>query len=121
MSPQRKGRASEEWWATCKVRRKLFLTETFNDEYDHLNEVDAGDYYQDDGSLEMPTVNAEDEVIFLFDTNSPMEEVDINDIYKPIDIPFVDELIDDNECGENDEVLDEDEDEELYNSDSSDS
>ncbi|KAJ1410164.1 hypothetical protein SESBI_22193 [Sesbania bispinosa] len=56
-------------------------------------------------ACKMPTVNAEDEVIFLFDTNSPMEEVDINDIYKPMDIPFVDELIDDNECSENDEMF----------------
>ncbi|RDX98745.1 hypothetical protein CR513_18282, partial [Mucuna pruriens] len=61
MYPQKRGRARGEWWATCKVRRKLFIAKTINDEHD-------------DGSLGTHNVIPEDEVVFLLDTNTPMEE-----------------------------------------------
>lgn len=93
MYPQRRGRAGGEWWAACKVRRKLFVAETFNDEHDELNELDANDFYQEDGSLVIHNVILEDEAMLLFDANAPMEEVGINDIYNPGGIPFVDEFI----------------------------
>ncbi|RDX90091.1 hypothetical protein CR513_28085, partial [Mucuna pruriens] len=73
MYHQKRGRARGEWWTTCKVRRKLFIVETINDEH-----------------------------------------VCINDIYKPMDISFVDEFINDDEYSENDGFLDEDE--ELHDS-----
>lgn len=110
MYPQRKGRASGEWWAACKVRLKLFVVKTFNDEHDELNKLDAIDYYQDDGSSGTRNVIPKDEVVFLIDANALMEEAGINDIYKPMDIPSVDQFINDNEDSENDE--------ELYDSDS---
>ncbi|RDX90084.1 hypothetical protein CR513_28091, partial [Mucuna pruriens] len=60
MYPQKRDRVKGEWWAACKVRRKLFIAETINDEHDELNELDANDYYQDDGSLGTHNVIPED-------------------------------------------------------------
>jgi hypothetical protein len=51
MYPQSNVRGSSDWWAACKVRRKLFVAESFNDEQLDLNELVASDYYQDDGSF----------------------------------------------------------------------
>jgi hypothetical protein len=51
MYPQSNIRGSSDWWAACKVRRKLFVAESFNDEQIDLNELVASDYYQDDGSF----------------------------------------------------------------------
>ncbi|KAJ1400077.1 hypothetical protein SESBI_29803 [Sesbania bispinosa] len=48
--PQGGSRASGEWWATCKVRAKLFPIETLNDEDDGSNELVDIEYFQDDGS-----------------------------------------------------------------------
>ncbi|PNX91366.1 hypothetical protein L195_g047496, partial [Trifolium pratense] len=38
MYPQSNVRGSSDWWAACKVRRKLFVAESFNDEQLDLNE-----------------------------------------------------------------------------------
>jgi hypothetical protein len=117
MYPQSNGRGSGDWWEACKVRRKLFVAESFNNEHADLNQLDAKDYYQDDGSFGTPVV-VEDEHVFLFDINSPMEEVEENDIYNPAGVPFDDEFISESESddSENDDSFDEDE--ELYDSDS---
>jgi hypothetical protein len=108
MYPQSNVRGSSDWWAACKVRRKLFVAESFNDEQLDLNELVASDYYQDDGSFGTNNVVIEDEEVSLFDANSPMEDVDINDIHKPTSVPFTDQFIDDNEYNVNSEYLDED-------------
>ena len=114
--PQRGSRASGEWWAACKVRTKLFMADTLNDEDDGSNEPATIDYYQDDGSIiRTHNVIIEDEVISLFDAHAPMEEVNINDIHKPIDF-LDDQFINDNEDTESNES---NEDVELYDSDSS--
>ena len=107
--PQSNCRGSTDWWATCKVRRKLFVAESFNDEQDDLNELNTDDYYQDDESFGTNNVVIEDEEVFLFDTNSPLEDVDINEIKKPMEVPFTN-----NGDSENDDFLDE----EPYDSDS---
>ncbi|XP_045809328.1 uncharacterized protein LOC123903770 [Trifolium pratense] len=108
MYPQSNVRGSSDWWAACKVRRKLFVAESFNDEQLDLNELDASDYYQDDGSFGTSNVVIEDEEFSLFDANSPMEDVDINDIHKSKSAPLTDQFIDDNEYSVNNEYLDED-------------
>ena len=107
MYPHNNGRGREDWWAACKVRRKLFIVESFNDEQDALNKMDTHNYYQDDGSFEANNVVVEDEDFFLFDTNSPMEEVDINDIYMPTKVPFTNQYINENDSSENEAFLDE--------------
>ena len=66
--PQSGSRATSEWWAACKVRAKLFMTDTLTDEDDGSSEAATVDYYQDDGYI-IRTHNTvtEDEVIPLFD------------------------------------------------------
>lgn len=115
MYPQSNGRGRGDWWAACKVKRKLFVAESFNNDHVDLNQLDANGYYQDDGSLGTP-VAIDDEQVFLFDTNSPMEEVDINEIHNPTGVSFDDEFISEDDDSENDYSFDEDE--ELYDSDS---
>ncbi|RDX96518.1 hypothetical protein CR513_20811, partial [Mucuna pruriens] len=68
MYPQKRDRVKGKWWATCKL--------------------DANDYYQDDVSLGAQNVIPKYEVVFVLDTNAPIEEVCINDIYKPMEISF---------------------------------
>ncbi|KAK7407486.1 hypothetical protein VNO78_09438 [Psophocarpus tetragonolobus] len=60
---------------SCKVRTKLFMTETLNNEDDLSNEQGTKDYFQDDGSTGIHNVLIDDEEIQLFDANAPMEYI----------------------------------------------
>ncbi|XP_029128809.1 uncharacterized protein LOC109806321 [Cajanus cajan] len=93
--PQSGGRSSDEWWAACKVRPKLFMAETLNDEFGGSNELTYTDYYQDDGSIRAHQSVIHDETIPLFDGIAPMEEVGNNDIHHPMENLHHDHFIDD--------------------------
>ncbi|KAG5020174.1 hypothetical protein JHK87_016029 [Glycine soja] len=62
--------------AACKVRRKLFVAEIFNNEGDESNVLGANDYYQEDESLGTHNVILEKEVASLLDTNAPMPQLE---------------------------------------------
>lgn len=62
--------------AACKVRRKLFVAEIFNNEGDESNVLGANDYYQEDESLGTHNVILEKQVASLLDTNAPMPQLE---------------------------------------------
>ncbi|KAK7401211.1 hypothetical protein VNO78_12534 [Psophocarpus tetragonolobus] len=92
-----------------KVRTKLFMAETLNNEDDLSNEQGANDYFQDEGSTGFHNVLIDDKEIQLFDANSPMEDINQNYINFLVDNIQDDEFINNNEHNEEDELTDEDE------------
>ncbi|KAK2456348.1 hypothetical protein QL285_003722 [Trifolium repens] len=73
MYPQSNIRGSSDWWAACKVRRKLFVAESFNDEQIDLNELVASDYYQDDGSFGTMLSFKMKKFLYLMQINPPTD------------------------------------------------
>jgi len=105
--PQSGSKNTSDWWAACKVRAKLFIVETLNNEEDFSNEQIAIDYFQDEESTRMITILIDNEIIQLFDAHALMEEVNMDDIQSSIENVNHDEV--NNEHNEDDGFMDEEE------------
>ncbi len=65
----------DEWWATCKVKSRLFMVEKMNEDGATDDETMHDDFYQEDNVIGIANINDDVEVTTLFDSAGPMEEV----------------------------------------------